>query len=59
MEWSYYPPLLGAGKAAPEIEPSLGPCPRFRRDMEKPKATKIVRVRSSTGDSFALSQGLD
>lgn len=44
------PPLLGAGKAAPKIEPSLGPCPLFRRDMEKPKAAEMVRARSSTGD---------
>ena len=27
--------------------------------MEKPKATKGVRARSSAGDSPALSQGLD
>lgn len=56
MEWSYYPPPLGVGKAAPEIEPSLGPCPQFGRDKEKPK---MVRARSSTGNTPAPSQGLD
>lgn len=50
------PALLGVGKAAPEIEPSLGPCPQFGRDKEKPK---MVRDRSSTGNTLALSQGLD
>lgn len=50
------PALLGVGKAAPEIEPSLGPCPQFGRDKEKPK---MVKARSSTGNTPALSQGLD
>lgn len=53
------PHLLGAGKAAPDIGPSLGPCPQLKRDMEKSKATKMVRARSSTGNSPALIWGLD
>lgn len=59
MAESYYPSLLGVGKAAPDAEPCLGLCPQFRRDTEKQKATKIVRGRCSTDNSPTPSQGLD